>query len=229
MSLAKYLWILDEACAPQLKLHDIESFLIAMLERVDWKRDLHFQTKTTIDTLDYSGSGFNTGSKVVIAAVGASQRKLATEVPADLRLPDGFSNPRVCMPGVLAVQSPAFEPAAAAGSTNRRCSKLQTFCDSFSADDSINQFPLIVLVDDSDFVAATLNNFLWSVFTRSNPATDMDGIASQTQDKHFGCAGALVIDARIKPFHAPPLIEDPEISKRVDALASQGGKLAKYL
>ena len=227
MSLAKYLWIIDEACAPQLKLHDIESFFIAMLERVDWKRDLHFQTKTTIDTLDYSGSGFNTGSKVVIAAVGASQRKLATEVPADLRLPDGFSNPRVCMPGVLAVQSPAFEPESDSGA--RRCSKLKTFCDSFSADDSINQFPLIVLVDDSDFVAATLNNFLWSVFTRSNPATDMDGIASQTQDKHFGCAGALVIDARIKPFHAPPLIEDPEISKRVDALASQGGKLAKYL
>ena len=227
MSLAKYLWILDEASAPQLKLHDIETFFITMLERVDWKRDLHFQTKTTIDTLDYSGSGFNTGSKVVIAAVGPAVRKLPTEVPNDLRLPDGFSNPRVCLPGVLAINSPAFGTGADAD--ERRCSKLKTFCESFTADESINEFPLIVLVDDSDFVAATLNNFLWSVFTRSNPATDIDGIASQTQDKHFGCAGALVIDARIKPFHAPPLIEDPEISKRVDALASRGGKLAKYL
>ena len=86
-----------------------------------------------------------------------------------------------------------------------------------------------MIVDDSDFVSRSLNNFLWSVFTRSNPATDIDGIAGATTDKHWGCEGSLVIDARVKPFHAPPLVEDSEISKRVDARATRGDALAKYL
>jgi 4-hydroxy-3-polyprenylbenzoate decarboxylase len=37
------------------------------------------------------------------------------------------------------------------------------------------------------------------------------------------------LDARVKPHHAPPLIESPEVSKKIDALAAQGGPLAKYL
>jgi 4-hydroxy-3-polyprenylbenzoate decarboxylase len=62
-------------------------------------------------------------------------------------------------------------------------------------------------------------------FTRSNPAADIGGIASFTHQKHWGCRGSLVIDARIKPHHAPPLIEDPEVSRRVDRLAEPGGPL----
>ena len=89
----------------------------------------------------------------------------------------------------------------------------------------MNQFPLIVVVDDSDFTARTTNNFLWSVFTRSNPASDLHGIGSFIENKHWGCRGSLVVDARIKPHHAPPLIEDPEITRRVDALAAKGGVL----
>jgi 4-hydroxy-3-polyprenylbenzoate decarboxylase len=114
MSLAKYLWILDEAAAPSLKLRDIETFFVKMLERVDWTRDLHFQTKTTIDTLDYSGSGFNTGSKLVVAAAGQGIRDLPTEIPSALSLPDGFSNPRLCLPGALAVTGPKFGSTQAA-------------------------------------------------------------------------------------------------------------------
>jgi 4-hydroxy-3-polyprenylbenzoate decarboxylase len=227
MSLAKYLWILDEASAPSLKLSDIETFFITMLERVDWTRDLHFQTKTTIDTLDYSGSGFNTGSKVVVAAAGQGIRKLPTEIPNAIGLPDGFSNAKVCLPGVLAVTGPKFGSSEAA--SPRSCGLVNQFCRSFDKDATINQFPLVVVVDDSDFVSRSLNNFLWSVFTRSNPATDIDGIASATVNKHWGCEGSLVIDARVKPFHAPPLVEDPEISKRVDARATRGDALAKYL
>jgi 4-hydroxy-3-polyprenylbenzoate decarboxylase len=109
MSLAKYLWILDQASAPNLDIHDIESFLVHCLQRVDWSRDLHFQTRTTIDTLDYSGSGFNEGSKVVIAAAGPARRSLPTEIPAELRLPADFDNPRLCLPGVLAVNGPPFD------------------------------------------------------------------------------------------------------------------------
>ena len=59
----------------------------------------------------------------------------------------------------------------------------------------------------------------------SDPAADIEGIDAFVEQKHWGCAGPLVIDARIKPHHAPPLVEDPEIVKRVDALAAPGGPL----
>ncbi|MCP4775563.1 MAG: UbiD family decarboxylase [Planctomycetaceae bacterium] len=223
MSLAKFLWIIDEACDPKLDIDDIETFFLRMLERVDWKRDLHFQTKTTIDTLDYSGSGLNQGSKVVIAAVGPRVRELPKEIPSSLSLPDGFRNPQVCIPGVLAISAPK------SSSDDRDDMICRSFCDAFSADSPISRFPLVLLVDDSEFTARSLNNFLWTVFTRSNPAVDIDGIDASIQDKHWGCGGSLVIDARVKSHHAPPLIENPKISKRVDAMAARGGPLAKYL
>jgi 4-hydroxy-3-polyprenylbenzoate decarboxylase len=220
MSLAKYLWIIDEAAAPDLETGDIGSFFLRCLERVNWQRDLHFQTRTTIDTLDYSGSGFNEGSKVVVAAAGPAIRTLPTELPSDLRLPESYSNPQICLPGILAIEPPKFGSAKNAASD---------FCQSLSPQESINQFPFIVLVDDAEFTARTLNNFLWTVFTRSNPATDIDGIGAKTEHKHWGCSGSLVIDARIKSHHAPPLIEDSNVTSKVDALATRGGELAKYL
>ena len=220
MSLAKYLWILDEACDPSLDINDIQAFFVRMLERVDWTRDLHFQTRTTIDTLDYTGTGFNQGSKVIVAAVGQPIRQLPTEVPSDLQLPDRYSNPNVCIPGVLAVNGPGYS----AGNQD-----VENFCAAAGNANSINQFPLVLIVDDSEFCARTLNNFLWVTFTRSNPANDVFGIDSFIENKHWGCCGSLVIDARVKPFHAPPLIENSDVSARVDAMAARGGPLAKYL
>ena len=82
-----------------------------------------------------------------------------------------------------------------------------------------------MIVDDSEFAAASLANFLWVTFTRSNPAADIYGIGDFTQQKHWGCRGSLVIDARTKPHHAPPLVEDPAVSRRVDQLAARGGPL----
>ncbi|WP_437193884.1 UbiD family decarboxylase [Planctomicrobium sp. SH527] len=217
LSLAKYLIIAAEEDDRSLDLHDIEKFLVHVLERVDWSNDLHFQTRTTIDTLDYTGHGLNTGSKLVIAAAGQRRRSLPETVPANLNLPDGFRSPSVVMPGVLAIQVPecrSYQDGTAA-----------RFAAAFTAQHPINRFPLIVLVDDSEFVARSLNNFLWAVFTRSNPAADIEGIESHVKEKHWGCNGSLMIDARIKPHHAPPLIEDPEVTRRVDALAAPGGPL----
>jgi 3-polyprenyl-4-hydroxybenzoate decarboxylase len=74
------------------------------LERVDWTRDLHFHTRTTIDTLDYSGTDINSGSKVVIAAAGEKKRELGTSLPTEFTLPQGFSDPKIAMPGVLVIQ-----------------------------------------------------------------------------------------------------------------------------
>lgn len=219
LSLAKYLLIVAQEDNPNLDIHDIPAFLRHLLERVDWERDLHFQTRTTIDTLDYSGTGVNEGSKVVIAAVGPSRRTLPTEVPA-MSLPDGFSNPKLVLPGVLAITGPNFTRAALQPDES-----VARLCEALSSEHALNRFPLVVVVDDSDFAAARLNNFLWVTFTRSNPAADIHGLGSFIHEKHWGCRGSLVIDARIKPQHAPPLVEDPAVTRRVDALAVAGGSL----
>jgi len=224
LSLAKYLWIVNHQDNPQLDIHQVDTFLQHALERVDWTRDVHFQTQTTIDTLDYSGHGLNQGSKVVIAATGPPRRSLPNELPADLTLPPGFQDPRICIPGVLAIEGPACQPGP---STNDH--DVETFCQAFHPEQSINQFPLVIIVDDSRFVTESFRNFLWTVFTRSNPADDIHGIGASTIAKHWQCQGSLVIDARIKPHHAPPLIEDPEVTRKIDALAAQGGPLAPYL
>jgi 4-hydroxy-3-polyprenylbenzoate decarboxylase len=165
----------------------------------------------------------NEGSKVVLAAAGPPRRSLSAEVPDHLSLPDGFSRPRVCLPGVLAVQGPRYQATAADGAAGDPA--VERLCQSLGPADALDGWPLVVVVDDSEFTGRTLNNFLWITFTRSNPAADVYGVGAFTRQKHWGCMGPLVIDARIKPQHAPPLEEDPQVSKRVDALAAAGGPL----
>jgi 4-hydroxy-3-polyprenylbenzoate decarboxylase len=220
MSLAKYLLIAADEDDPALDVRDVVAFLRHVLARVDWRRDLHFHTRTTIDTLDYSGPALNEGSKVLIAAAGPPIRELPDRIEGELRLPGGFTEPRVCLPGVLAIRGPAW--GGEAGGGDRQVERL---CEAIPEDDPLNRFPLVVVVDDSAFVSQTLNNFLWVTFTRSNPAADIQGIGSFIEEKHWGCRGALVIDARVKPHHAPPLVEDAEISRRVDRLGQRGGPL----
>jgi 4-hydroxy-3-polyprenylbenzoate decarboxylase len=222
LSLAKYLLIAAGDDDPSLDIHDVGAFFQHVLRRVDLTRDLHFQTRTTIDTLDYSGTGLNEGSKLVIAAAGAQRRELQADVPAGFVLPEGFTHPCVCLPGVFTVQGPKVEPADG-GSTAGR--DLERFARALEPDHPLWNVPLIVLTDDSRFTAETLNNFLWVTFTRSNPAVDVDGGGAFTEHKHWGCRGPLVIDARIKPHHAPPLVPDPGIAKRVDRLGAPGGAL----
>jgi 4-hydroxy-3-polyprenylbenzoate decarboxylase len=220
LSLAKYLLITAHEDAPSLHTHDIAAFLRHLLERADWRTNLHFQTATTVDTLDYSGSGLNEGSKVVIAVAGPVLRTLATEKPAALELPHGFEGAAVCLPGILAIQGPPSGQGKGESDP-----LLEEFCSFYRERPAFDGFPLIVICDDCHFTAATLNNFLWVTFTRSNPATDIYGIRPETRGRHWGCGGALVIDARIKPFHAPPLIDDPEVERKIDALAAPGAPL----
>jgi 4-hydroxy-3-polyprenylbenzoate decarboxylase len=220
LSLAKYVFMAAAEDDPGLDLHDVARFLGHVLARVDLGRDLHFHTRTTIDTLDYSGTGLNQGSKLVLAAVGRPRRTLGTAVPPGLRLPDGFEAPRVCIPGVLAVRGPTFSAGPDGVSP-----ELARLCEALAPDPRLGGFPLVALVDDSEFCARSLENFLWVTFTRSNPAVDVGGGGASIVHKHWGCRGPLVIDARIKPHHAPPLVEDPAVSARVDRLFTAGGPL----
>jgi 4-hydroxy-3-polyprenylbenzoate decarboxylase len=216
LSLAKYLLIVAREDQEDLDLHDVRSFLTHLLKRVDWKTDLHFQTQTTIDTLDYSGQGLNQGSKLVIAAAGPPRRALDTELPPGVRWPDQFRNPRVVQPGIVAVEGPPYRDGSA---------ELSSFCSSIGSAEELGGFALIVVVDDSEFTASSERNFLWVTFTRSDPAADIEGIGAFMEKKHWGCSGSLVIDARIKPHHAPPLLDDPEVERKVDAMAAPGGPL----
>ena len=219
LSLAKYLFIIAGEDNPALTTHDVAAYFKHVLERADWTRDLHFYTRTTIDTLDYSGTDINSGSKVVIAAAGNKLRELGTSVP-EFNLPDGFKNPKVVMPGIMAIQANTYTDAATTATLLQNLNQQLT-----TNNQQLNSFPLLILCDDSDFVSKTLNNFLWVTFTRSNPSHDIHGIHSFTENKHWGCRGSLIIDARIKPHHAPPLIKDPAIEKRVDALGEKGKSL----
>lgn len=206
LSLAKYLLIADAADKPDI--HDIPQFFSHLLERIDWRRDLHFQTETTIDTLDYSSEGLNTGSKVVWACRGAARRALSSEQP---NFPEGLEA-KVIDAGILAV---GMKPCTAYSAATQ---EMESLVERLSQVDGLEGFPLVIACDDPEFLAADYHNFLWATFTRSNPSHDIYGVDAQTRHKHWGCRGSLVIDARFKPHNAPPLLEDEEVSMRVDQL-----------
>lgn len=193
-----------------------------MLERIDLKRDIHFQTNTTIDTLDYSGNGLNQGSKVILAACGDKKRDLCTEVPEQLQELRNYVNPRLILPGMVAIEGPAFNTYADAEQ------QLDELTNAISVRGELSSCPLIVLCDSSAFVTEKLDNFLWTTFTRSNPSHDVYGVNADSTFKHWGCDN-LIIDARTKPHHAPPLIPDPAVEKRVDPIFAKGGSLSGVL
>lgn len=211
LSLAKFLFITADD-TNKLSVNDIPGFLNYVLERIDFTRDLHFQTKTSIDTLDYSGTGLNSGSKVVLAAYGNPLRSLCTSVPQCL------TGGKLIMPGVVAMAMEKFVSyEKATAEFNSLNEKLRS--------ESLNDVALIIACDDAGFVADKLNNFLWATFTRSNPSHDIYGINSFTENKHWGCRGPLIIDARIKSHHAPPLEKDETIEKKINKLFEKGGSL----
>ena len=219
LSLAKFLFITADD-SNKLNTHHIEEFLKFILQRINLKRDVHFYTNSTIDTLDYSGTGLNSGSKVVFAAYGEIIRELASELPEVLKELQGFSGPQVVMPGVIALQVAAFTSYESA---HREIELLNDQLKGQSG--ALQNVPFIILCDDADFVSNKLQNFLWVAFTRSNPSHDIHGIESFTTNKHWGCHGPLVIDARIKPHHAPPVEKDPAVEKKIDRLFEKGGSL----
>lgn len=218
LSLAKYLFISAYQDNPALDIHDVTGFFTHIFERIDLSRDLHFQTNTTIDTLDYSGDGLNAGSKVTFAAVGEKKRELARSLPAGFSLPRPFQHAKLAIPGVLVIDGKAF--------SNYEEEKQALAAWTAAAKEvDWTGIACIVLADDAEFVAANVNNFVWVTFTRSNPAYDIYGIDSFNNFKHWGCYGPVIIDARAKPHHAPDLIKDPSVEKRVDQLGAKGGSL----
>ena len=226
LSLAKFLFITATE-KENIHTHDPEKFFRYILERIVLNRDIHFHTNTTIDTLDYSGNSLNSGSKVVFAAYGEPVRELATTVHHSFTGTQLIKNARLVMPGVVAIETEKFS------SYEQTAVAMKTLSDQIA--DGLNhrnipgEMPvetvMLIVCDDADFVAATIHNFLWVAFTRSNPSHDMYGINAFTEFKHWGCKGPVILDARIKPHHAPPVEKDPAVEKTIDHIFNKGGSL----
>ena len=224
-ALAKYLFLAAAEDAPHLSTRDIPGFFRHVLERVDFSRDLHFITRTTQDTLDYSGSGLNQGSRLLLAVAGPPRRALCPELPRAFRLPEGFSEARLFAPGIAVLRGPRH--LLPQGTADASLEALGAFLGALQADDpaGLQGLALLVVTDTPDEASQNWDAFLWTTFTRSDPATDIYGTNAVTRCKHWGCDAPLLIDARAKSHHAPVLEPDPDVEKRIDALGAKGGPL----
>ncbi|MCX8481820.1 MAG: UbiD family decarboxylase [Sediminibacterium sp.] len=218
LSLAKFLFITSDE-TNQLNIQNYPLYFTYILERIDFKRDIHFITNTTMDTLDYSGTDINAGSKVIFASNGEKKRNLCIEIPALIKENAFIKNTCLIQPGIIAIEINAFisyNQAAIEISALNHVLK-----DNATELLNIHGLALIIICDDANLMNE-YNNFLWIGFTRANPAKDIYGIHEFTENKHWGCNGSLIIDARKKPFHAPVL----EINKKITEKALK--ILSKY-
>ena len=209
LSLAKFVFITSDD-SNQLSTHHVPAYLQFLLERIDLNSDIHFYTKTTMDTLDYSGENLNAGSKVVIAAYGDVKRSLASNVPEEIHQLNANAN--LVLPGIIALD-------AALINTKGLQEKLKG-----QGANLLNELGVVMLIltENPSWMAEERNNFLWACFTRTNPSHDMEGVDSFVDQKHWGANGPLIFDATIKKHHAPPVEKNAAIEKRVDEV------LAKY-
>jgi 4-hydroxy-3-polyprenylbenzoate decarboxylase len=209
LSLAKFVFITADD-TNQISTHEVPAYFKFLLERIDLTSDIHFYTKTTMDTLDYSGENLNAGSKVVIAAYGDAKRSLANTVPNEIQQLN--VNAKLVLPGIIAVD-------AALINTKGLQEKLKG-----QGANLLNELGVVmfILTENPTWMAEDSNNFLWACFTRTNPSHDMEGVDSFIEQKHWGANGPLIFDATIKKHHAPPVEKNTAIEKKVD------GILAKY-
>jgi 4-hydroxy-3-polyprenylbenzoate decarboxylase len=209
LSLAKFVFITADD-SNQLSTHNVPAYLQFLLERIDLTSDIHFYTKTTMDTLDYSGENLNAGSKVVIAAYGDVKRSLASSVPEEIHQLN--ANAKLVLPGIIALDEALINTKGVQEKLKGKGANL------------LNELGVVMLIltENPSWMAEEINNFLWACFTRTNPSHDMEGVDSFIDQKHWGANGPLIFDATIKKHHAPPVEKNAAIEKRVDEV------LAKY-
>ena len=220
LSLAKFVWITAEEkkskkgrdpLSSTLDVHQVPEFLQYMLSRMDFANDLHFYTNTTMDTLDYSGDGLNSGSKLVLAAYGEQRRTLATKIPALIN--DLNAHAQLIIPGVIALNADSV-------SIDLLQDKLKGAGENLLEKEGV---ALLIITEDASWMAQDFNNFIWATFTRTNPAKDIEGVDSYINNKHWGCKGPLILDATIKKHHAPAVVKDIDVEKRVESILKKYG------
>jgi UbiD family decarboxylase len=196
LSLTKFLLLTD---TPQ-DLRDFRSLLEHVLARFNPATDLFIFSNASMDTLDYTSGNVNEGSKAIMLGLGEAKRDLPHEfrgaLPADVLTAEAF-----CA-GCLVLQGKSYgeDPEQAA-----RLANEPAFAD----------WPLVVLHDDSN-VARSTPNFLWSTWTRFEPAGDIYAADTKVIRHHLAYASPIVIDARTKPGFPKELIVRDDIGALVD-------------
>ncbi|WP_127584848.1 UbiD family decarboxylase [Paenibacillus koleovorans] len=198
LTLTKVLLLTDRS----VDLADFGQLFETILERFDPRRDLYIFNKTSNDTLDYTGLHLNHGSKAVLVGVGDPVRKLP-HVYEGGHIP-GITNAKPYCGGCLVVSGASFtdDPELPA----RVLAQART---------QLDGWPVVIVADDAE-IAARQSSFLWTVFTRFNPATDIYADA-QVRHHHLSYELPLVIDARMKPGYPDELFPREDIVKLVDS------------
>jgi UbiD family decarboxylase len=196
LSLTKFLILTD---TPQ-DLHDFPKVFEHVLARVHWESDLFVFSNVSMDTLDYTSGKVNEGSKAIMLGLGDAVRELPREFRGSL--PGNVTRAEVFCGGCLVLQGAPYsqEPEQAA-----RLAREQVFAD----------WPLIVLHDDAS-VARSTTDFLWSTWTRFEPASDIHAAETKVARHHLAYSGPVVVDARKKPSLPDELIVREDISQLVD-------------
>ncbi len=198
LSLTKFLIITDAA----LDITDFKALWTHVLERVDWNRDLFVFANVSQDTLDYTGPSVNKGSKAMLMGLGREPlRQLPTSFSGTL--PAGCTAPVAYLPGTLVIQGTAYaaEPELAAR---------------LASSPEISHWQVVLLVDDSAAATCSMQEFLWTFFTRFEPAADIHGRSASVKRFHVGLEPPIVIDCRMKPWYTEVLEVDPPTRSLVD-------------
>jgi UbiD family decarboxylase len=199
LSLTKFLILTDG----NIDVEDFAALWQHILERVDWERDLFVFANVSQDTLDYTGPSVNKGSKAMLMGLG---REPVRQLPAAFNgsLPEGLSRPVVFLPGTLVVQGPAYTAEPDLG---QQVARWQGLAD----------WPVVLLVDNSNEATLNLQEFLWTFFTRFEPAADIHGAQETVVRYHVGLRPPIVFDCRMKPWYTDVLEVDPQTKEKVDA------------
>ena len=197
LSLTKFLLLTDSP----VDLRDFPATLRHVLERADFRTDLFVFSNLSMDSLDYAGPRINEGSKGVLLGTGDPMRKLPdtfTGTPrSDVRAVEVFTD------GCLVVEGPACAEDPEAGAR-------------IATDPAFADWPLVVLTDDARRATRSSINFLWSTFTRFNPASDLHAARLELVHHHPSATPPILIDARMKPGYPEELFCDEDTARTVD-------------
>lgn len=196
LTLTKFLIVYDE---PALAQDDIRQVLEYVLARCHFETDLFLLANLAMDSLDYAGPAINEGSKGILLGVGEPVRELPHEFRGEL--PAGASQVQPYCAGVLTVSGPTYSQDAEFGQR-------------LAADGQIGSWPLVFLVDDTRIVERQVT-FLWSTFTRFEPAADVYAARSRLHRHHEVLEGPIVFDCRSKPGYPDELVADHDTVKKV--------------
>lgn len=217
LSLTKFLLVTDA----DLSLRDFRAVFEHVLARVSWPTDLYVFSNSAMDTLDYAGPEVNRGSKGVMLGVGPAIRELPQRWEG--APPDGFAQARAFCRGALVVSGPRY-PSGSADTAHPRDDDAVL---RLARDPRIAAWPFVALVDDATSATTSVPAFLWTVFTRFEPANDLHAAEVRVERHHLAYQGPIVLDARMKPWYPKVVEAAPEtealVSRRWAEYFPRGG------